>query len=79
MSPFKLVCLTSNRFDIMENALYNVHSFRIITIFKTLFRVSLFPHNSAGRHRLTKSVVFVATLISSESLKLDMSKLFNLH
>lgn len=26
-----------------------------------------------------KSVVFAATLISSESLKLDMGKLFNLH
>lgn len=79
MSPFKVVCLISSRFDTTENALYNVHSFRIITIFKKLFKASLFPCNSAGRHRLTKSVVFVATLISSESLKLDMGKLLNLH
>lgn len=64
----------------MENAQYNVYSFRIIIVFFIrLFKASLLPHNLSGRQQLTKSVVFAPTLISSESLKLDTGKLLNLH
>lgn len=81
----------SSAFEIVENALYNVHNLRVLGVFfgwvfVVLGYFSLFIyfskdtcfHITAARERLTKSVVFAATLISSESLKLDMVKLFNL-
>lgn len=70
MSSFKPVHLTLSGFEVGQNPLYNVHSSRIL-----FFSFSKEACSSAGRERLTENVVFVTTLISSESLKLDMNNI----